>query len=139
MYHVNFKLFVLCYFYVAHTFRIHYILYIHFIISIIELTFKIIKYRLFLSLHWEFNCNRNTMQNPRVARYKRRMIMRNKAKRRRICDIRSSTIQIRSCNSIEPTNSTAQSVTECESSYRTSNEDIPSIFATKFTTKFIEF
>jgi hypothetical protein len=59
------------------------------------------------------------------------MIMHNKAKRRRICDIRSGTIQIRSCNSIQPTTSTGQSVTECESSYRTNNEDIPSKFVTK--------
>ena len=60
------------------------------------------------------------------------MIMHNKAKRRRICNIRSDTIQIRSCSSIQPTNLTGQSVTEYGSSYRTNNEDIPSKFVTKF-------
>ena len=75
------------------------------------------------------------MQNLRLARYRRRMIMHNKAKQHRICDIRSGTIQIRSCSSIQPTNSTSQSVTEYGSSYRKNNEDIPS----KLVTKFIEF
>ena len=60
------------------------------------------------------------------------MIMHNKAKRRRICHIRSGTIPIRGCSSVQPTNSTGQGVIEYGSSYRTNNEDIPSKFVTKF-------
>jgi hypothetical protein len=49
-----------------------------------------------------------------------------------ILEVALSKIQIRSCSSIQPTNSTGQSVLEYGSSYRTNNEDIPSKFVTKF-------
>ena len=39
------------------------------------------------------------------------MIIHNKAKRCRICDIESGTSQIRSCNNIQPIDLTGQSVT----------------------------
>jgi hypothetical protein len=51
------------------------------------------------------------MENSRLARHIRRMIVHNKAKWRRICDIESGTSQIKSCNNIQPIDSIGQSVT----------------------------
>jgi hypothetical protein len=60
------------------------------------------------------------------------MIVDNKMKQHRISDIGSDSIQIRSCDSIQPTNSTGQSFIECGSSYNIDNEDISSKLSIKF-------
>jgi hypothetical protein len=64
------------------------------------------------------------MENSRLARQTRRMIVDNKMKQRRISDIGSDFIQIRSCDSIQPINSTGKSFIECGSSYNIDNEYI---------------